>query len=325
MSYKVNFFDPKTPPISVVDAKLNVDTHLTFVGKNWYGYGETIAENQLNLMENFAHARTGSQDKHPTEAKAVEGQIYYNKDLELYYYFFHSDDDNTKEWRVMPGSTLKVRTVIDTNNVPHTITVGYDIDDVTDINVPVYCISTSVTSSLTYIDLKLTDNANDQDILTAFGPKIYQGMSMTQTANYKFHGTATTAQYADLAELYVADAEYEPGTVVKIGGEAEVTQTVTAFDPGVFGIVSTAPAHLMNSGAEGTTVPVALAGRVPLKVIGPVKKGQRLLSSEEPGVARAPTDYEMQEYMDWYRIVGRALEDKETEAIGLVEVVVGSK
>jgi hypothetical protein len=148
---------------------------------------------------------------------------------------------------------------------------------------------------------------------------------ITLKDGFKFHGTATTAMYADLAEYYTSDAEYEPGTVVKIGGEAEVTQTTTAFCGDVFGIVSTDPAYLMNSELSGTRVAVALEGRVPCKVIGPVKKGQRLLTSETPGVARAATDYEMQEHMDWYRIVGRALEDKSTESVGLVEVVVGAK
>ena len=81
----------------------------------------------------------------------------------------------------------------------------------------------------------------------------------------------------------------------------------------------------MNSMCEGTTVAVALTGRVPCKVIGLVKKGDRILASEEPGVARVPTDYEMRDVKDWYRIVGRALEDKTTEGIGLVEVVVGAK
>ena len=145
----------------------------------------------------------------------------------------------------------------------------------------------------------------------------------TTTHTYKFVGTATQAEYADLAEMYTSDAEYAPGTVVKIGGEAEVTQTTEAFCPDVFGIVSTNPAYLMNSMTEG--VAVALEGRVPCKVIGPVRKGQRLVTSEEPGVARAVSDYERQEALDWYRIVGRALEDKATEGEGLVEVVVGRK
>ena len=139
------------------------------------------------------------------------------------------------------------------------------------------------------------------------------------------HGTATTALYADLAELYTSDVAYEPGTVVKIGGESEVTQTTIEHCPEVFGIVSTHPAYLMNSGAEGLTVPVALEGRVPCKVIGEVRKGQRLVTSTEAGVARAIASYEKEVGMDWFRVVGRALENKDTLGVGLIEVVVGVK
>lgn len=338
MVYRVNFHDPSTAPIDVQDSTLNTETHLTFVGKNWFGYGETIAENQLRLLENFAHRATGPQDTHPDPTKAVEGQIYYNKDTENFYYFYMSPtnpndpaytgtgNDRIKEWRFLPGSSLKTVEVVDTQGVKHSINIGVDYDNATSANKIVYAMSSSSTANVNYIDLDANNTENTAEILAAFPKGIGKGIQMAcNDLDYKFHGTATSAQYADLAEMYSSDAEYEPGTVVKIGGEAEVTQTTTAFDPGVFGIVSTDPAYLMNSALEGTSVPVALAGRVPVKVIGPVKKGQRLLSSEEPGVARAATDYEMQEYMDWYRIVGRALEDKTTEGIGLVEVVVGAK
>ena len=148
---------------------------------------------------------------------------------------------------------------------------------------------------------------------------------LTMGDGFKMHGTATTAEYADLAELYASDSDYEPGTVLKIGGEAEVTQTTIEYCPEVFGVVSSNPAYLMNSAAEGTTVAVALEGRVPCKVMGEVRKGQRLIASTEPGVARAVTDYEKEVGMDWFRVVGRALENKDTLGVGLVEIVVGVK
>ena len=134
-----------------------------------------------------------------------------------------------------------------------------------------------------------------------------------------FNGTATQAQYADLAEIYSADADYEAGTIVKIGGDAEVTQTTTHADRDVFGVVSTAPAYLMNSEAEG--VPVALAGRCPVKVIGKVKKGERLISSDEPGYAWALGS----DNYDARSIIGRSLEDKEDGGMGTVEAVIGIK
>ena len=97
--------------------------------------------------------------------------------------------------------------------------------------------------------------------------------------------TATTARYADLAEMYASDADMEPGTVVCFGGEAEVTACDKDSHHAVAGVVSTDPAYLMNNEAEG--VAVALCGRVPTKVIGPVQKGDLMVSSGTAGHAKA--------------------------------------
>ena len=132
-------------------------------------------------------------------------------------------------------------------------------------------------------------------------------------------GTATQAQYADLAEIYASDADYEPGTVVKLGGEKEITQTTSHNDTEVFGVISTDPAYLMNKDAEG--LPVALTGRVPVKVIGKVKKGERLISSDIPGVAWALAN----EAYDARAVIGRSLEDKQDGDTGVVEAVIGVK
>ena len=119
--------------------------------------------------------------------------------------------------------------------------------------------------------------------------------------------------------MYSADADYEPGTVVKLGGSAEVTQTTSYNDPEVFGVVSTSPAYLMNAEAEG--VPVALTGRVPVKVEGRIKKGERLVSGSKPGFAKAL----MKNEYDMRCIVGRALEEKDTFDDGVIEAVIGVK
>ena len=134
-----------------------------------------------------------------------------------------------------------------------------------------------------------------------------------------FNGTATTARYADMAEIYVSDVEYEPGTVVKIGGEKEITQTLEHADVEVFGVISSNPAYLMNSEAQGQ--PVALAGRVPVKVVGKVAKGERLIASDVPGVAWGVAD----EDVDVKAIIGRSLEDKEDGDEGMIEAVIGVK
>lgn len=152
--------------------------------------------------------------------------------------------------------------------------------------------------------------------------RLFVGENITTSANVignYFEGTATSAQYADLAEIYSADADYEPGTVVKLGGSAEVTQTTSFNDPEVFGVVSTNPAYLMNSEAEG--VAVALTGRVPVKVEGRIKKGERLVSGSKPGYAKAL----MKNEYDMRCVIGRALQDKDTFDDDVVEAVIGVK
>ena len=98
-----------------------------------------------------------------------------------------------------------------------------------------------------------------------------------------FYGKSTQAQYADLAERYVADAEYDVGTVLVFGGKQEVTVTTQFADHRVAGVVSGQPAYLMNAVAPGTAI--ALRGRVPVKVIGPVHKGDLLVTSDLEGHA----------------------------------------
>lgn len=304
MPYTVNPFDTNNADTyEVIDQTINTQTHVSLVGKNFFNYGEIIAENFLHMLENFASTEAPSIDK------AVVGQIYYNKNSQTFFQCNLRGQD--KVWESLGLGTVRPLTLLDVDGEnQHTVTALYD-----ELNL------IAVVSSEDF-DINSSD-PNYPTFDANIGTHIKAGITLKE--GLMFHGTATSAQYADLAELYTADAEYEPGTVLKIGGEAEVTQTTDAFCPEVFGIVSTNPAYLMNSACEGTSVAIALEGRVPCKVIGPVKKGQRLVASEQPGVARAVTDYETQESMDWYRIVGRSLEEKTTEGIGLVEVVVGAK
>ena len=130
-----------------------------------------------------------------------------------------------------------------------------------------------------------------------------------------FHGIATSARYADLAENYVADETYEPGTVVVFGGQEEITASVRPLDAKVAGVVSTNPAYLMNDSIDGT--PVALRGRVPCKVKGPVCKGDLLVTSDEKGVAMVPITAPPA-----YCVLGKALEDVHNEEISIIEIVV---
>ena len=127
---------------------------------------------------------------------------------------------------------------------------------------------------------------------------------------------ATTALYADLAEKYTTDAEYAPGTIVSFGGDAEVTISLTDADPLIAGVVSTDPAYLMNSGLTGDhVVAVALTGRVPCRVEGPVTRGAMMVSAGT-GRARAEANPAMG------TVIGKAVESF-TGDIGTIEIVVG--
>lgn len=132
-------------------------------------------------------------------------------------------------------------------------------------------------------------------------------------------GARLQATYADLAERFEADAEYEPGTVVELGGEKEVTAVVNDLSDTVFGVVSNTAALMMNSvaGDDKTHPPIAMSGRVKVKVTGPVKKGERLVSAGN-GMARAAQPGEITAF----NTIGRALANKLDDGVGKVEAVV---
>ena len=156
---------------------------------------------------------------------------------------------------------------------------------------------------------------------TTYSGTTYNGTNFLGSGSFggtgaTFTGTSSSALYADLAERYISDAQYVPGTVVELGGTAEITQSVYALSENVFGVISTDPAYLMNSGlANG--LPVALVGRVPVRVIGTVKKGDRLVSAGN-GVARSAAHVELTPF----NVIGRSLVDKTTTGEELIEVVV---
>ena len=133
------------------------------------------------------------------------------------------------------------------------------------------------------------------------------------------YGTAIHAQYADLAERFHADAEYPAGTVVEMGGVNEITKVVEELSDKVFGVISTNAAYLMNSGAgeDATHPPIAMSGRVPVRVIGLISKGDRLVSAGN-GLARSALASELTPF----NVIGRALVDKTEASEGIIEAIV---
>jgi len=145
----------------------------------------------------------------------------------------------------------------------------------------------------------------------------------TITGNWTLSaGSRLQATYADLAERFAADNVYDPGTVVQLGGEDEITAVQYELSEDVFGVISDTAAYLMNAGAgsDATHPPVAVSGRVPVKVSGIVLKGQRLVSAGS-GVARAAAEGEATPF----NVIGRALEDKLDDGAGFVLAFVSIK
>ena len=144
------------------------------------------------------------------------------------------------------------------------------------------------------------------------------------SSNYfnRVFATATTALYADVAERFAADELLEPGTVVELGGTKEITRSTEDLSENVFGVISTRPAYTMNGGAgdDDTHPAVAMTGRVPVKCVGTIRKGDRLVSAGE-GVARAAQSGEATAF----NVIGRSLENKHTPELGTIEAIVTIK
>ena len=135
------------------------------------------------------------------------------------------------------------------------------------------------------------------------------------------HATSTSAQYADVAERFAADAPMAEGAVVMLGGAKEITEVTSDLSDQVFGVISTQPAYAMNAlaGNSESHPYVAMTGRTPVRVTGPVAKGQRLVTSSVKGTARAVSNTDS---INPFHVIGRALEDKTDAGIGTVNCVV---
>jgi hypothetical protein len=185
-------------------------------------------------------------------------------------------------------------------------------------------LETSVTGNVTG---NLTSTgANTMGSLTMSGTLTAQAIVPDTDAAYDIgssskkyntvYAKATSAQYADLAEIYESDADYEVGTVVIFGGEKEITISKEGNDIRVAGVISENPAYLMNDRANG--LPVALMGKVKCKVVGHINKGDMLSSHPtHNGVAKKTHDPQVGE------VIGKALEDYDSEEIGTINIVVG--
>ena len=205
-------------------------------------------------------------------------------------------DDNSDTWRTLRWDDSANTFALEDNGgtvrtIIHSGTIGSQ--SVSSATTAGTCTGNAATASQVYSTqrdtaatyyLAFVDGTASGNKSVSHDDQISVNPSTNTISCTNFAGTATSAKYADLAENYLADAVYEVGTVIAVGGTAEVTAANTTNEHSVLGVVSDKPAYLMNSElVDGTTV--ALKGRVPVRVIGKVKKGDRLAPSMESGLA----------------------------------------
>jgi hypothetical protein len=179
--------------------------------------------------------------------------------------------------------------------------------------------NTNVASYLATANIPILTTTTQATTLTTGA----SGTAGTITGNWTLSASSRlNATYADLAERFAADDVYDAGTVVELGGKDEITAVQYELSEDVFGVISDTAAYLMNAGAGNDTThpPVAVSGRVQVKVTGIVKKGDRLVSAGN-GIARAARAGEATHF----NVIGRALEDKNGDGIGSVEAFVSIK
>ncbi len=298
--------------------------------------GMNIASNGLRMFTNPTGAQI-STDLNRISLNATSGGTLFNI----------VNIDASENLALMPSRTPGVGVNIGSFSVPfndiHAVRIFGDIQGVvgnaqvanTVLLEPTF--NTNATHYVTFVDNTTGEEVIRTDPGISYNPSanLFTATNISCTQLFKsgsngignigqignrfgiVYANTTTAVYADLAEKYEADAEYEPGTVLRLGGTAEVTICSSYEHEGIAGIVSTNPAYLMNDSLENG-VAIALKGRVPCKVKGPIKKGDILVSSSTPGHA------EVRKYghrTNPMAVLGRALQDFDGDT-GVIEVMV---
>jgi hypothetical protein len=353
MSYIFTTFDGTTRNFTVNDFVIdNSLAPIVLLGRGATDYGLPVAKTLINLCENFA-------SPNPTAINALKplrGQTWFNTQ-ELKLKVNVSANPSVPDWRNIGSNTTVANTAPSGPSVGdlwfNNLTGQLLVWDGSNWRLPSQFTNNSTTLidavymgvNLLFVIINGVIVAVWADGLIAsvpatiilrgvtyqWGARFSNGIdkglnSCNESLGFKFRGTSTSSDYADLAERYFSGHAIPPGTVVEIGGENEIQPTTHSMSENVFGVISANPGFRMNDKIEynNSSHPfVALTGRVPVLTTGIVKKGQRVVSSHIPGVAKAFSGNLKD--LSVYCVIGRALEDKLTKEIGLIEVALGAK
>lgn len=299
-------------------------TSLKLIGRGAAGYGYAIAENTIKQLQSFAGPNA--------PLTPLKGQVWFDSSVQQLKVYVNS----TIGWSVVPNanSDLLASFVTKTDlygpggNSSSGLPPSKGGTGLTTVGASGYVLSSNGAGGMVWADPATLISGSSTFLRrdATSGPTVDNAIALgdathrfTEVNAVLFKGTAVQAQYADVAERYAADAVMTPGDVVMLGGEHEITLAIQNWT--VFGVISTNPAVKMNADAgDDTTHPyVALSGRVPVKVIGPVNKFDQLFVSSINGVATAvrPSSTAMS--------IGRALTAHAGEEQGFVEVALGAK
>jgi hypothetical protein len=330
--------------ITIADGTIDTtSTSLALPGRNYSGYGQPVDQDLIRLMEHFASPNI------PT--KPLPGQIWFDTTgaptspgtLKLY-----PTNGATSGWINIMTNPVNEDLVVNGNitvannaGVAGNLTVGGLIYGAMASNVQFAAGGTAngggasgvdyngfayVKVSYNTVGAAVAGNTTNYYAAGICNPANVTGMNPSTGSIYGSWtlaaGSTLNATYADLAERFEADTVYEAGTVVELGGEREITAVREELSDRVFGVVSKSAAFMMNShaGSDATHPAVAVGGRVPVKVIGTVRKGDRLVSAGN-GYARSAKEREA----GAFNTIGRALKNKDTEGLGTVEAFVSIK
>jgi hypothetical protein len=266
---------------------------IALVGRRTAGYGVPVAESLVKLLENNA--------SNTAPSNPLIGQLWFDK--------------GTLAVKLYNGTAWSSIATFSSNGATLT---GYQLAlSCPDGVAPITTASKTKVTNLNADYLDGYDSAIPATPLT-----VVVRNSSGDVVGVKFQGQATSTVYADVAERFEASEELEIGDIVGLGGDGEIRKS--RWEDGYsLGVISGNPGIRMNedAGSDDTHPFVGYLGRVPVKVLGKVKKGDVLGMSETPGAARAsPIDGGIYGFM-----IGRALEDKEIDDVGLVLAVIGTR